>query len=203
MHPVDSEEYKGFRITFYQDEDAESPRDWDNLGRMVCWHKRYYLGDCDRRGVCSAEDGTTFADPDDFHQWWKANGRGGILISLYLYDHSGITMSAAPFSCPWDSGQVGYIYVTRERMLREYGGKIVTAKTRERARACLLGEVETYDQFLTGDVYGYVIQETGGDREDSCWGFFGIDSVREEARAIVDSLAADRHSAQLIEEQYS
>jgi len=27
------------------DDDAESPREWDNFGRMVCWHSRYNLGD--------------------------------------------------------------------------------------------------------------------------------------------------------------
>ena len=27
------------------DEMADSPRSWDNLGTMVCWHRRYQLGD--------------------------------------------------------------------------------------------------------------------------------------------------------------
>jgi hypothetical protein len=34
---------------------------------------------------------------------------------LYLYDHSGITISTSPFSCGWDSGQVGFIYLTRQK----------------------------------------------------------------------------------------
>uniref|UniRef100_A0A6M3Y250 Uncharacterized protein n=1 Tax=viral metagenome TaxID=1070528 RepID=A0A6M3Y250_9ZZZZ len=38
-------EYRGFNINIYQDEMAEDPRDWDNIGQMVCKHRDYYLGD--------------------------------------------------------------------------------------------------------------------------------------------------------------
>jgi hypothetical protein len=33
--------------------------------------------------------------------------KGTIIKGLFLYDHSGITISTGRFSCPWDSGQVG------------------------------------------------------------------------------------------------
>ena len=39
------EEYRGYTITLDYDEDAESSREWDNLFTMVCWHRRYNLGD--------------------------------------------------------------------------------------------------------------------------------------------------------------
>ena len=39
------EEYKGYSIKLFQDEDSESPRDWDNLGHMICFHPNYDLGD--------------------------------------------------------------------------------------------------------------------------------------------------------------
>ena len=37
-----------------------------------------------------------------------------VILPLYLYDHSGITISTRPFSCPWDSGQVGWIYASKD-----------------------------------------------------------------------------------------
>ena len=37
---------------------------------------------------------------------------GMVILPLYLYDHSGITMNTCGFSCPWDSGQVGWIYAS-------------------------------------------------------------------------------------------
>ena len=38
---------------------------------------------------------------------------GMVILPLYLYDHSGITMNTCGFSCPWDSGQVGWIYADK------------------------------------------------------------------------------------------
>lgn len=175
-------------VKIFYDEDATDPREWDNAGTMVCFHRRYTLGD----GYKHGKGNGLFDSPESFQDWWKENGKGGLLIPLFLYDHSGITMSARPFSCPWDSGQVGWIYATRETILKEWGkGNRVTAKARKLAESCLLDEVKTYDEYLTGSVYGYVA-ECGGDK-DSCWGFFGfeycIEQATEAAKALSQSQA--------------
>lgn len=109
-----------------------------------------------------------------------------IMLPLYLYDHSGITISTGPFSCPWDSGQVGFAYVTRERAKAEWG-----ERTDDEYRDLIKAEVAEYDQYLTGDVYGFEIErgvpvtvtrpdgttrtDVEWEHEDSCWGFFGDD----------------------------
>lgn len=172
-----------------------------------------------------------------------------VLLPLYLYDHSGITMKTSGFSCPWDSGQVGFIYASKDTFKKEtgyleselfstdknrtpvvgegvkvsgYEGKsydgfasviaiegnqvtidltanrtpslrkeedIITVSLEDitevrsnRANEMLEGEVEVYDQFLRGDVYGFVVEKVKGceccgneetEHIDSCWGFFG------------------------------
>ena len=75
-----------------------------------------------------------------------------LMLPLYLYDHSGITMNTTGFSCPWDSGQVGWIYASKENALREFGGKSFTAATRKKAEDCMRGEVECYDSYLRGEL---------------------------------------------------
>lgn len=109
-----------------------------------------------------------------------------IMLPLYLYDHSGLSISTGGFSCPWDSGQVGFIYVSRKKAERAYGARTfpeLRYKGDERhefqsldelAEYYLKLEVETYDQYLRGDVYGFVLKENG-EEEDSCWGFYGHD----------------------------
>ena len=156
-------------IKIIQDEDPESPREWDNLGTMVCWHRNYNLGDKNE-----------FASNEAFLEWWRNNGAGGILLPLYLYDHSGITMSTGPFWCPWDSGQVGWIYVTAEKIRQEYSVKRISHANRTRARQVLEGEVQTYDQYLTGDVWGFVIEHEGAHLE-SCFGMFGRGYCQQQA----------------------
>lgn len=295
-----------------QDDSSESPRKWDNLGTMVCWHRRYNLGDehnysspsdflqefaCELFGY---EDVDWIQDKakeymsnfkvtkgdDSFEIYEKgelyddgyeneddcynelANVRGqfideiyenmsnnelleiieqkAVILPLYLYDHSGITMNTCGFTCKWDSGQVGWIYCTKERFLKETGynkdelfntdthripkvkdhvkinghedlgqitsiendkitidfdynkstafkkdENIVTVSTSDvievlsnYAEQMLTAEVETYDQYLTGEVYGYQLEkpvkcECCGNVEyeeiDSCWGFYGDD----------------------------
>ncbi|WP_018878708.1 hypothetical protein [Thioalkalivibrio sp. ALE28] len=103
-----------------------------------------------------------------------------IMVPLYLYDHSGVTMSTRPFSCPWDSGQVGWIYVTREDARRAFGWKRLSPRREARIRSILEAEVATYDQYLQGEVYGYVVYENGVE-VDSCWGFFS-DAFGEDYR---------------------
>ena len=160
------------------DELSESPREWDNLGTMVCFHRRYTLG-----------DKHDFSTPDDFQD--TVTHRNAVILPLYLYDHGGITIRTAPFSCPWDSGQVGWIYVSKEKIREEYSCKQITKDVIEKVEKVLEAEVKTYDQFLTGDVYGFVIEDEDGQDVDSCWGFYGYDW---ETNGIKDYIPAELHN---------
>ena len=161
------------RVTIHNDHDPESPREWDNLGTMYCEHRRYTLGDKNADDIRVEDEDTGEVSMPD---------KGYTILPLYLYDHSGITMSTGRFSCPWDSGCVGYIYVSDKDAIENYGWKIITKKRREIIIKHLKAEVETYDQYLTGDVYGFEYQsfavypdgtEEPQDDEDSCYGFYG------------------------------
>jgi hypothetical protein len=183
---VHEEEYKGHTIKILTDDMAESPREWDNLGTMVCFHRNYKLG-----------DKHDFQTPDEVLDFIKSPDV--ISLPLFLYDHSGITMNTTGFSCPWDSGQVGIIYITKEtirkEMSRKRGNKYVpikhvTKKDIERALDLLRSEVKTYDYYITGNVTGFVIEKDDEDI-DSCWGFIGDYDNEDygslsEARSIVD-----------------
>lgn len=93
-----------------------------------------------------------------------------VILPLYLYDHSGLTMNATGFSCPWDSGQVGWIYADRDRMQKEYG--LVTSEILQQTKDLLLSEVKEYNDYLTGQCYGFRLFK-GAEEVDSCWGFIG------------------------------
>ena len=121
-----------------QDEDAPSPRvDFCNLGHMVCFHNRCNLGD--EQDEINHEDYDCWADMEA--AIIRKHPRC-VILPLYLYDHSGITISTTPFGDPWDSGRVGFIYMTREEMLAEApcNPKYVTKKVRDWAEKCLKAE---------------------------------------------------------------
>src|SRR5690554_6016921 len=136
------DQHKEYRIRIEQDDPIESPRDWDNLGTMVCWHRRYNLGDIQP------------AEPPD--QYFAKIRSDIISLPLFLYDHSGITMNTTGFSCPWDSGQVGWIYITKEKARAEYGWKRITAEREQQIIDALKAEVAVYAQYLEGDVHGFI-----------------------------------------------
>jgi len=167
-----------FTLKIVQDQDPLNPRIGDdNLGNMVCFHQRYSLGDPHN------------IDHADFNGWQAMEAHlikthnAVIILPLFLYDHSGITLRTHPFSCPWDSGQVGFIYMDRSTLLNvaPRKPKRLTKASKAWATECLLTEVQAYDQYLTGDVWGYVIEDSDGNTVDACWGFYGEAYCKTEA----------------------
>ena len=43
--PIEVLDIDGFKVKIFHDSAPQSPREWDNLGTMVCWHRKYCLGD--------------------------------------------------------------------------------------------------------------------------------------------------------------
>ncbi len=174
-------------VKIVHDTEPQSPREWDHLGIMAGFHKRYLVGDKDPGTLL--DDGMIFSDDYDGWDAMEADlrRRGALCIQpLFLYDHSGTSISIRSFSgraqhAEWDSGRVGFIFTTRERMQEFLGKKILTAKTRQRVDDILKAEVEEYDQYITGDVYGYIIEDETGDVVDTSFGIFGFKVVKQEA----------------------
>jgi hypothetical protein len=160
----------GRSLEIIQDQDPMNPRtEFDNMGTMVCFHKRYVMGD---KHNYKHEN---FAGWEDMRKKLTNKLKLAVILPIYMYDHSGVTISTKPFSCPWDSGQIGFIYVTKTSVREEYKVSRMSKKVIENVTKCLLAEVETYDQYLTGDVWGYKLYNENGEEGDSCWGFFGDD----------------------------
>lgn len=189
---VHTEMYKGYKIEIFSDNDAQNPQtEWDQACKMICWHRRYDLGDkhdfkeqrdfmeslVDEKDLTPEqnEDWDEISDADLFELAQKHN----LICPLYLYDHSGITIRMStggnPFTCQWDSGQVGWVYISHADVKKEWDGDLV------KALACMKAEVETYDDYLTGNVYGFVVSKNivsddepeEWEEVDSCWGYYG------------------------------
>lgn len=108
-----------------------------------------------------------------------------VVMPLYLLDHSGLAMQTESFHDPWDSGQVGWMYVSKEDVLKEFGGEKMTGALRKKAEDLLRGEVAEYDAYLRGECYGFELYKNG-ELSDSCWGFIG--SLEDACKAMADYL---------------
>lgn len=141
------------RVIADDDAHPESPRWGAEMGTMVCRDDRYTLGDTGpvveavRRML---EDYGIFATMRHL----KAEFGTTVVLPLYLYDHTGISISAGPNHLDsespleqrgWDSRMVGILFDTAERR----GDWAETIEVTD----VLLGEVSDYDLFLRGENY--------------------------------------------------
>jgi hypothetical protein len=168
-------DYKGYEILIEQDDNPINPRMENfNLGQMICHHKRYFLGDKHNKST------------DEVLNMLAGKQKDIVVLPLYLYDHSGITMNTTGFSCRWDSGMVGCIYADYVNIRSWYGVKKVTKNLIEKVKLHLLQEVKCYDNYISGNVCTYTILKDG-EEMDSCGGYPYEDALNE-AKAIVDNM---------------
>lgn len=173
--------YKDFYISIEADDHPQSPREFSNVGTMICGHRRYTLGDSHDFNL------RDYNSWEDLRKVITKQYRNNIILPIYMYDHSGVTVSTTPFNCRWDSGQVGFIIVDRDKVKECMGWKVITAKRKEKLYEYLKGEVDTYNTFLSGEIVGYRITDSEGEDIDSCWGYYDTDYAMTEAKATVDN----------------
>lgn len=199
MNKLHGETYKGYKISIFPDDDPENPREWDNLGTMVCFHRRSNYG-----------DQTEFKTPEQLFEFLKEEKP--IFMPIFAYEHSGIALSTRrdvyPFNDVWDSGWLGIIYVTREKVASEYGGSnaltdgksVVTspempahpvlseADILSRVMDVLEGEIKVYSQWLNGEFCGYHVTPLDDEDDvlDSTWGYESMDSAIQAAKEFID-----------------
>jgi len=159
----------------------DSPRKWDNLGTFITWDRGY-----------NSPDENEFDSPKDFLEWWHEFSFDGVMLPVFKFEHSGVKYSTRPFSNPWDSGQVGFIYALGETL--EFNGFDPTDK--ERVAEVLRSEVDTYSQWANGEVYYFNLDKANEcdhchnvewENVDNCNGFIGgvpLDSMDLPAELI-------------------
>lgn len=179
-----TESYKNYTITIDQDTDSESPREWDTLGTMVCNHRNYNLGDKESKQIPWDQ----FNSWDEVEKYLRKKYDVAVLLPIFIYDHSGITINTTGFSCQWDSGQVGFIFVEKKKVRAEYRITKITAQIKDKVTKYLTQDVKTYSQYLEGEVYWFSISDKHGNEVDSCGGYYGFDEVKNECKSIVDAL---------------
>lgn len=162
------------------DQDCDSPLECDDAVKLAILHRNY----ANPAPAC----GST---PEEIAQWAKDNAAEWDAYPLYLYDHSGVCYKPAktevnPFSCAWDSGRVGSVFVKKI----ECPDTFATAEI-----MC-----EEYTRWCNGDCWGYVVEDENGEQLDSCWGYIGEEYAVEEMRSSAEGYVDDereRHNTEM------
>ena len=143
------------------------------LGTFAMAHRRYSFGDKDSpttpEGIAEASKGAR------------------IVLPVYMLDHSGQTINTTGFSCPWDSGRIGSIWVTDDDIKKAYGVQEIDLETENKARKALIAEIAELDQWLTGDVWDVMIVDSEDWPVDSLGAVYGLEYADKEGAEMLAS----------------
>jgi len=178
------------KLEIWQDTDCNPRKDWDNFGTLA--FKGYRESDesipdpinwlASKLGL---EDDQVMRIANNLRVSYYSDEVKAVLearffneyvaLPVYKYEHSGVAFNTTGFHCRWDSGQIGYIYITREDARNIWGLKRLSPQKRQWALDILKGEVESYSQWANGELYGFTIEDEEKGIDDSCGGFYGND----------------------------
>lgn len=172
MTPYETFDHAGYTIQLHQDSDAQAPENDDEVF-IVTTRNRYFQVDQEGFDLDDIRDGK--------------HNRKYHVFPVYAYIHGGVALSlgrGGQFSDQWDSGQIGYVLCAKSsfktKPRKASFGVIPSAEQSARTY------IESWNQYLSGDVYGYVIEDEDGEHVDSCWGFYGLDYARTEAKTAAE-----------------
>jgi hypothetical protein len=145
-----------------------NPRKYcENIGTILYASSRYILGDKQADGD---EIGAIERDPQFVY----------LPVYTYMHGPGNVALSTHSFGCPWDSGKSGIIYVSRADAASAWELPELTPEIESAVLVALREEVSEFSDYLSGNVWGFVIRNLKGEVIDSCWGFVG-DEGRSEA----------------------
>lgn len=179
------------------------------MGRFICWSKKYSLGhkhnfedkvdlfkelaykyhsdEVKKLDEALNSNKITFGSYVCRLEQIIYTSEDVYILPLFLYDHGGLTVSAVRFPSKWDSSLVGYVYTTKDA-LDSIG---CVYNSREDVEDILKSDIQLYDEYVKGEVYGFSIVEYDekygneyGEIESS-WGFYGSDM---KENGMIDSI---------------
>lgn len=143
-----------YRLKIEQDYYPLNPRrDYDcNLCTIISQKGNWDIGD----PGCSYTRGEA---PEKYEELERRRDNGEIFIlPIYMYDHSGKTISLNDFHDSWDSGVCGFAFVEKERLFKEYPDT-TEDNWKEKAYQVIQNEIEIYDKYIEGEVYAWFLEK--------------------------------------------
>lgn len=181
-----------YTLVISPDSHSENPREWDNLGTFVSFDRNssgadeVYNHDPEQYLIEMIEEfkagfEQAMLDKEElptFGELLEIAEKYYIILPVFKYEHSGVSYNTTGFSCLYDSGQIGFIYVSKEGLREKCCWKRITKGRIAIANEILASEIKLFSQWASGSVYGFQLYYhdvekpyTSVDEQDACWGF--------------------------------
>jgi hypothetical protein len=153
--------YKGYRIRIEQDDEQfNSPDEWGNDDSFLVYdHRDFFV----ERKVFN---------PDDIYEIMLSGKKlfdGYFFFPVYAYIHSGVSLQLRRwFNVPQGHNEFDVSFKGFALVKKEKG-----TYTSDKAYIVAEGLLHTWNDYLSGNVYGFITEDKNGEQIDSCWGFYG------------------------------
>jgi len=181
---VETITYKGFEIKVEREHYPEDPRYfYDYAGRIATYNDSHVgFNECELIGA-TAKNG--YLSWSSELKWYIFNVKMHAILPLY--ESNGIYSTESV-----QGNQIGFIYMPKDRFKERYFNQDCIPDIykkdnpditiRQVCEIILKGEVETFNDYKNGEVYGWTIEFP--EETESCWGYYGED---HEKSGVIES----------------
>lgn len=166
----------GVTIKVYQDDDAQNPNDWDGECCFL-WSDDHDLCLVERKEgkstgrIKGVSKGSLLRDEDD-----DPNAPSEYAVFRVSIGYRGEQLAGGWDDISGDNDAIernhAFVLVRRADFPPDHD-----------LQAAALACVEEWNTYLSGNVYGFVIEDAMGEELTSCWGFYGLANCIEEAKS--------------------
>jgi hypothetical protein len=154
-------------LKIIQDSNPQAPNEWDDDACMlIANHRQCFIPPSPKDRRFDMQD--EIDKRKDTH--W--------IFPLEAYIHSGVVLAlAGEGNFPdrqWDVSRLGVVFCSKKGW-----------RLSKQARKAAESKVAEWNQYLSGDVWGYAVEDESGETLDSCWGFYGHDYCKSEGESML------------------
>jgi len=158
-----------------RDDSGESPEAWDDeYAFLVHYHRDFEIHKDD---IITEDDASRLAQGEKIDQQ-----KDYYIFPVEAYIHGGVSLTLSSFQgmlpqghYEFDTSRVGLVLVNKKEV-----------KTKKQAQARAEGLVESWNLYLSGDVYGTVIEKYNKNKiqtsQDATWGYYGYKDAMKELK---------------------
>jgi hypothetical protein len=167
-----------FSYRILHDEVGINPREFNNIGQLALYPNRYLDSELDINELPSRDEAIA-------------------IFPLRFYLHGNLSFSIDnkyPYNDRWDSGEAGYVVVTREQARLIYGKYESSPAFIKQVEEKVRDEIAKLNSYLNNDCWGYQILEDGLDNNsfektvDFCWGYYSYKDAENAALSKIKEL---------------
>ena len=166
------------RLSIFTDRDAQSPREWSNLGYFITKDRGFTSPDKHEHfELIMDETGNEASSVEDHMERIKKEIEDRTfekVLAIYpisKYDHGRVGYGLG-IKHGFDYSNNGF-YIITENSNKELGTK------KEEWERVIEGELEVYSQYMNGEIYEFSLYDEKGEETDCCSGFYKIEDIRE------------------------